>query len=475
MLITIVVANQKGGVGKTTTALNLAASLSAASRKVLLIDLDSQGNSTTGIGKEKAEGKNSLVDVLIEKEQILDLIIQESGYKFDLIPASSDLISAEIELSPLTNPTSILRNKLEQIKDKYDYTVIDCPPSLGMLSVSALRAASKVLIPLQCEYYSLEGLAAMDKTIKEINEATGENIEIDGILRTMYDSRIRLGALLGNEEKPKETASDASNANTNTNTNAYASVDKISAGRFQARTDITQESLEELKDSIKSQGVIQPLIVRKSPSGDYELVAGERRLRASKMAGLEEVPIVIKNLSDEEIIKMGLIENLQREDLNPLDEARGIQRLQKEFNLTQEDLGLSLGKSRTAITNSLRLLQLTKAVQKFLEDGSITMGQSRPLLGLPEGIQESFAKKIIKNSFSSRQSENLVKQYQTEKEPKPIIKKDANLLSLETELSDALGSKVTISHQKKGSGKIIFSYKNLEQLDSIIKPLRKKE
>jgi len=141
-----------------------------------------------------------------------------------------------------------------------------------------------------------------------------------------------LGALLGNEEKPKETASDASNANANAN--AYASVDKISAGRFQARTDITQESLEELKDSIKSQGVIQPLIVRKSPSGDYELVAGERRLRASKMAGLEEVPIVIKNLSDEEIIKMGLIENLQREDLNPLDEARGIQRLQKEFNLT---------------------------------------------------------------------------------------------------------------------------------------------
>ena len=199
MLITIVVANQKGGVGKTTTALNLAASLSAASRKVLLIDLDSQGNSTTGIGKEKAEGKKSLVDVLIEKEQILDLIIQESGYKFDLIPASSDLISAEIELSPLINPTSILRSKLEQIKDKYDYTVIDCPPSLGMLSVSALRAASRVLIPLQCEYYSLEGLAAMDKTIKEINQATGENIEIDGILRTMYDSRIRLSREVSKE------------------------------------------------------------------------------------------------------------------------------------------------------------------------------------------------------------------------------------------------------------------------------------
>ena len=136
---------------------------------------------------------------MTEIEHFLVFIIQESGYKFDLIPASSDLISAEIELSPLINPTSILRSKLEQIKDKYDYTVIDCPPSLGMLSVSALRAASRVLIPLQCEYYSLEGLAAMDKTIKEINQATGENIEIDGILRTMYDSRIRLSREVSKE------------------------------------------------------------------------------------------------------------------------------------------------------------------------------------------------------------------------------------------------------------------------------------
>ena len=199
MLITLVVANQKGGVGKTTTALNLAASLSAASRKVLLIDLDSQGNSTTGTGEEKNEGLHSLLDVMVNERDSLEKVIEETKYKFDLIPANSDLISAEIELSSLPSPTSILKKKLTDMQASYDYVVIDCPPALGMMSVNALRAASKVLIPLQCEYYSLEGLASMNKTIKEINEATGENIEINGILRTMYDSRIRLSREVSKE------------------------------------------------------------------------------------------------------------------------------------------------------------------------------------------------------------------------------------------------------------------------------------
>ncbi|MFL2752274.1 MAG: ParB/RepB/Spo0J family partition protein [Gammaproteobacteria bacterium] len=273
-----------------------------------------------------------------------------------------------------------------------------------------------------------------------------------------------LGALLGEE------ISSIKNADS-----SMASIDSISPSRFQARTDISEESLEELTASIKSQGVIQPLIVRKTSAGNFELVAGERRLRASKMAGLSEVPIVVKDLSDEEIIKMGLIENLQREDLNPLDEAKGIQRLQQEFNVTQEDLGLSLGKSRTAITNSLRLLQLAKPVQTMLEEGSLSMGHARPLLTLPEAIQEKFANKIVKSGLSTRQAEKLAKSYQQEKGAKPQSPKDPNLTNLETELGDALGAKVVISHQKKGSGKITFSYKNLEQLDQIIKPLRKKE
>ena len=273
-----------------------------------------------------------------------------------------------------------------------------------------------------------------------------------------------LGALLGEEiSSIKNTDS------------SMASIDNISPSRFQARTDISEESLEELTASIKSQGVIQPLIVRKTSAGNFELVAGERRLRASKMAGLSEVPIVVKDLRDEEIIKMGLIENLQREDLNPLDEAKGIQRLQQEFNITQEELGLSLGKSRTAITNSLRLLQLAMPVQAMLEEGSLSMGHARPLLTLPEAIQEKFANKIVKSGLSTRQAENLAKSYQQEKGEKLQPPKDPNLANLETELGDTLGAKVIISHQKKGSGKITFSYKNLEQLDQIIKPLRKKE
>ena len=187
-MTTLVVANQKGGVGKTTTALNLAASLSAASRSVLLVDLDSQKNSTSGSGITEKLSNLTLLDVLIDEEPISSIILK-TEYKFDLIPASQELISAEMELVNKSNPTALLKKKLNQVKQNYDYIVIDCPPSLGMLSVSALRAADQVLIPLQCEYYSLEGLASMSKTIEEINSSTGDEIKISVILRTMFDIR----------------------------------------------------------------------------------------------------------------------------------------------------------------------------------------------------------------------------------------------------------------------------------------------
>ena len=187
-MTTLVVANQKGGVGKTTTALNLAASLSAASRSVLLVDLDSQKNSTSGSGITEKLSNLTLLDVLIDEEPISSIILK-TEYKFDLIPASQELISAEMELINKSNPTALLKKKLNQVKQNYDYIVIDCPPSLGMLSVSALRAADQVLIPLQCEYYSLEGLASMSKTIEEINSSTGDEIKISVILRTMFDIR----------------------------------------------------------------------------------------------------------------------------------------------------------------------------------------------------------------------------------------------------------------------------------------------
>ena len=285
-------------------------------------------------------------------------------------------------------------------------------------------------------------------------------------MTTEQDKRPRRGlsALLGTEIKLDGKKVNVLNVE----------IEKIKFSRYQPRSVIDDEKLDELKESIVSQGIIQPLIVRETASDGYELIAGERRLRAAKLAGLESAPVVVKEVNDEEINKIGLIENLQREDLNPIDEARGIQRLQREFNLTQEDLGKSLGKSRAAVANSMRLLQLSKEVQDLLQAGSLNMGHARPLLSLPEGVQESFAKKISKNGMSVRQTEALVKSYQEQKNPKITPKKDPNLLSLENELSDLIGSSVTISHKKNGSGRITFSYKNLDQLDSIIKPIKNK-
>ena len=184
---TIVVANQKGGVGKTTTTLNLAASLAAAGRKILLLDIDSQANLTTGLGGKKTYEETTITDALLDDASLESLIQRKVDFNFDVIPGSPDLISAELEMARVSDPTSSLKGKLKLLAHKYDYCLIDSPPSLGMLSVSALRAADKIIIPLQCEHFSIEGLAAMQRTIIEINEATGSSLKIDGILRTMFD------------------------------------------------------------------------------------------------------------------------------------------------------------------------------------------------------------------------------------------------------------------------------------------------
>ena len=250
-------------------------------------------------------------------------------------------------------------------------------------------------------------------------------------------------------------------------------ISSIKPSRFQGRKNFSPESLKELSDSIKTQGVIQPLIVRKLSKG-YELVAGERRLRASKLAGLNTVPVLVREDSEESAMTVGLIENLQREDLNPLEEAEGIFRLQKEFGLTQQAMGEALGKSRSAIANSLRLLQLTKPIQKMLFDGRLTMGHARALLPLPPAYQEQIGKKIISSGLSVRQAEKLASSYLNKKTGRTrSSSKDANIVALENSLSDAINSQVIISHKRSGSGKISFSYKDLDQLEQIIKPFKK--
>ena len=252
------------------------------------------------------------------------------------------------------------------------------------------------------------------------------------------------------------------------------SVDDLAPGQYQPRTKMHKSTLEELSQSIKEQGVLQPLVVRKLASGRFEIVVGERRWRAAQIAGLESVPAIIRDLNNDETAKIALIENLQREDLNALDQARGLLRLQREFNLSQEELGSSVGKSRSAVTNLLRLLTLPVEVQSLLEERKIEMGHARALLTLNEDDQIDCARKVISESLSVRECEAMVRNFSANKKnsTKSEKIKDPNTASLEREISEILGSPVEIKHNQKGSGKLVVSFKNLEALQGVLNKIK---
>ena len=258
------------------------------------------------------------------------------------------------------------------------------------------------------------------------------------------------------------------------NTPNEISLDQLTPGEFQPRTKMHKETLEELADSIKNQGVLQPLLVREKASGRYEIIAGERRWRAAQIAGLKSVPVSIKKVNNNDAAKIALVENLQREDLNAMDQSRGLQRLQMEFNLSQEELAKSLGKSRSAVTNLLRLSKLDKKVQGYLESGEIEMGHARALLGVDGATQVELAEEIIKLSLSVREAEKLVSRKRTTKKSTQKTTKDPNITSLERELSEDLGAGVRIQSNKSGKGKLTIEFKGLGQLEGILEKLRKK-
>ena len=251
-------------------------------------------------------------------------------------------------------------------------------------------------------------------------------------------------------------------------------LDQLTPGEFQPRTKMHKETLEELADSIKNQGVLQPLLVREKASGRYEIIAGERRWRAAQIAGLKSVPVSIKKVNNNDAAKIALVENLQREDLNAMDQSRGLQRLQMEFNLSQEELAKSIGKSRSAVTNLLRLSKLDKKVQGYLESGEIEMGHARALLGVDGATQVALAEEIIKLSLSVREAEKLVSRKRTTKKSTQKTTKDPNITSLERELSEDLGAGVRIQSNKSGKGKLTIEFKGLGQLEGILEKLRKK-
>jgi ParB family chromosome partitioning protein len=258
-------------------------------------------------------------------------------------------------------------------------------------------------------------------------------------------------------------------------------LDQVVRGRYQPRREFDEQSLEELAASIRAQGVMQPVVVRRRPQGGYELIAGERRWRAAQLAGLANIPAMIKDVSDEQASAMALIENIQREDLNPLEEAFALQRLKDEFQLTQQQVADAVGKSRVAVTNLLRLLNLVPQVRQLLQSGDIEMGHARALLSLSPADQESLARDVAARHLSVRQTEALVRQHQnrsqgTERSPtggrSGKSGKDQDTLRLEQELSERIGAPVSISHGPAGRGQVVIAYTSLDELQGILKHLR---
>jgi len=257
-------------------------------------------------------------------------------------------------------------------------------------------------------------------------------------------------------------------------------VELLQRGQYQPRVDMRQDSLENLADSIRAQGVVQPIVARRlNKTGDtqrYEIVAGERRWRAAQLAGLAEIPAVIRDVPDESAIAMALIENIQRENLNPLEEARALDRLIREFDLTHAEAAEAVGRSRASVSNLLRLLDLSDKVKPLLEGRQIEMGHARALLAISDATQQfDVARQVVKKGLSVRETEKLVKHIQTRGTSKPakrVASADADIRRLEIEVSEKLGAKVRVDHSKKGAGKLVISYNSLDELDGILKHIR---
>ena len=250
-------------------------------------------------------------------------------------------------------------------------------------------------------------------------------------------------------------------------------VDLVQRGKYQPRKDIEPESLQELADSIKAQGVMQPIVVRPVSDRKYEIIAGERRWRATQLAGLDVIPAVVRDVSDEAAIAMALIENIQREDLNPIEEAASLQRLQQEFELTQQEVATAVGKSRSTVANLLRLMSLQEDVRRLVEHGDLEMGHARALLGLEGNDQSHAARSVVGKGLSVRQTEAMVRNFLAKKDrPAPDKHIDPNIRHLQDDLSQRLGARVQIQHSAGGKGKLVLAYNSLDELDGILSHIK---
>jgi len=251
-------------------------------------------------------------------------------------------------------------------------------------------------------------------------------------------------------------------------------IESLRRGQYQPRTRMDKDALEELAQSIKARGIVQPIVARELDSG-YEIIAGERRWRAAQIAGLETVPVVLRAIPDEAALAISLIENIQRENLNPIEEAAGLRRLLDEFGLTHDKVAQGVGRSRSAVTNILRLLSLNKTARELLEDGKLEMGHARALLALSGGDQDTAARNVVSRRLSVRQTEEMVKQTQNKgaggRKKRKKSRVDPDVQRLQEELSERLGANVQIKHSR-GRGQLVISYHSLEELDGLLARIR---
>ena len=250
-------------------------------------------------------------------------------------------------------------------------------------------------------------------------------------------------------------------------------IEHLERGRYQPRKDIQPEALRNLADSIKAQGVVQPLIVRELGRDRYEIIAGERRWRASQLAGLSEVPAVVREIPDQAAVAIALIENIQREDLNPLEEADALIRLTEEFELTHAEAANAVGRSRTAVTNLVRLTELCPEAKRLVREGKLAMGHARALLSLPPRQQADAARQIASRGLSAREAEALVRRLKRPKVTGDAPRRDPNVAALERELTERLATKVAVQSTGKGRGKLVIHYSSLDQLDGVLARLRR--
>ena len=270
-----------------------------------------------------------------------------------------------------------------------------------------------------------------------------------------------LDALLNNNDENDSTVEGLTMLN----------IEQLLPGEYQPRQIMNKEGLDELAASIKEQGVMQPLLVRKKNNGKYEIIAGERRWQASKKAGIKKIPVLVKDIPDSSALEMALIENMQREDLNIMEEAKGIKKLIENFEMTHESAAKALGKSRVAVSNILRLLNLTNQAQNYLLENKIEMGHARALIPLTSAEQLMFCQKIISQKLSVREIEKLVSNSKI-KSSIVLKQKDYDIERLENEISEKLGTSISINHKVKGSGSLKIKYVNLDHLNSIIQKIK---